>query len=120
MQIIKLSFDFNGTVIDDIQEFKDHEIEHGKEVEFIGKTGYAPITPKAGFSIKYAKPQTGAFDFTTAIYNEGVTFTVYYDGGTSKTYHDVHLLKTSESGGGDGKSEISNTYTFTASKATAG
>jgi len=118
MNIIKMSFDFNGSVIDDIQEFKENEEEFGKEVEFIGKTGYAPISTKHGFSIKYAPPQSGKFNFNTAIYGSGVTFTVYYDGGTSKTWHEVHLLKKGESGGGDGKTELSYTYSFTAEKVT--
>jgi hypothetical protein len=114
MQIVKAGFDFNGTVIDDIQQVKEHEKEFGKEVEFVGKTGYAPVVGKNGFSIKYAPPQSGKFDFTVAQYDDDVTFTVYYDGGTSKTYHKVHLLKCSENEGGDGKTEFAYTYDFTA------
>ena len=118
MQIIRLQFDFNGTVIDDIQDFKENEREFGKEVDFVGKTGYAPVAGKHGFSIKYAPPQSGKFDFTIAQYNDDVTFTVYFAGGTSKTWHKVHLLKRSENSGGDGKAEMSYTYDFTAESVT--
>ena len=116
LSIILATFDFNGTVISDISKVKENEVELGKEVEFVDHTGFAPVARKYGFSVEYKPPQTGRIDLAAQDYSgDDVTFTIYYDGGTSRTYHGIHCLKEGEDTL-DGKTEISNEYSFTASK----
>ena len=91
MNIIKMEFDLNGTVVDDIQSWKDGAVTYGKTVKFVAKTSYAPMTPRYSFQIKYAQPQKARVDFTAVIYEEGMTFTVYLDGGETIVYRDIHL-----------------------------
>jgi hypothetical protein len=116
LSIILATFDFNGTVISDISEVKENEVELGKEVEFVDHTGFAPTARKYGFSVKYKPPQTGRIDLAAQDYSgDDVTFTVYYDGGTSRTYHGIRCLKEGESTL-DGKNEVAIEYSFHAAK----
>lgn len=112
--IVKAELNLDGTIITDWRSFEENEIEVGKEIELATGTKYAPTVPKYGFSMEYVPPPTGAVDFAKFIYNEG-TLVLTYDGGTTATYSAVHLLKKG-SGKLDGKTELSNTYSFVAGR----
>ena len=90
--IMKVTLDFDGVMIDDFKSIEEHEVELGKIVEYMNKTGYAKKTPRFGLTLEYVTPKTGAHDFSPLVDQDGVV-TIYYDGGSKATYRGVRLLK---------------------------
>jgi len=90
--ILTLTLDIDKTSIDDFKSIEEHEVEYGKVVEYMNKTGYAGKTPRFGFTLEYVVPKTGAFNFSSLRYKDAVV-TLTYDGGSTTVYRGVRLLK---------------------------
>lgn len=108
LYVSSVILEVNGQKITDFSAWAEGEVELAKQVELMGSTGHALMTPRNTCQVDYVEPVTGGFDWRTL--RDG-RLTVEKDGGGRITFTGVYTLKIGE-GKADGKTEMTRTITL--------
>ncbi|MCK5450257.1 MAG: hypothetical protein KAI70_00675 [Candidatus Omnitrophica bacterium] len=104
-----VELEFNGAKFTDFESFTDTSVTKFKQVNLMGKTGHAKMTPRYSFTCNvksaYVKPPV---DLSSV---EGGTCTVIDDAKNRTSYYGVYTLETGD-GTIDGETELTKTVTF--------
>jgi len=90
--VSSVGLEINGELIDDFAEISEPEVEYGKPVDLMNKTGHLDTTPRyRPLKLKYVVPaDKPEFDFTTV---QDGTLTIVYKNGTRRRYTGVYVNK---------------------------
>jgi len=104
----------NGEKMDDMKNFKEHELDPRDQVNLMNKTGFVNKTVRHQFSLDYVIPVGTRFDFASV--QDATALISAQDGGTIN-YSGVRVLKIGEASY-DGEKEVVQTITFGAESRT--
>lgn len=106
--VSRVDLAINGTKIDDIKNFKEHEQSHREQVNLMNKTGFVEKTVRHQFSVDYVIPSGIRYDFGAV---KNATALVAYEDGGKINYSGVCCLSVGEAAS-DGEKEIVQTIVF--------
>ena len=98
----------DGVKIDDMKNFKEHELAPRDQVNLMKKTGFVKKTIRHKFSLDYVIPVGARFDFEAV---EKATALIAYEDGGKINYSGVCCLEIGEEAS-DGEKEVTQTITF--------
>lgn len=107
--VSQVLLEVNGQEISDFKSVTEKEVETGKEVKLMNKTGFASATRRYGAEVEYVVPRDAPeFDFESV---KNGTLTIDKQNGVRVTFTGVYCLKVGSTKY-DGDNEVTRTIDF--------
>ena len=90
--VSRCTLEIDGEEIDDFSEITEPDVEYGKSIDLMNKTGHVEVTLRyKGIKIKYIVPSDAPeFDFSKV---KDATLSIVYANGTRRRYSGVYVNK---------------------------